>query len=392
MNIHESLKDEVSAILYNISNREGTVINRADENAENMPGWNDTGNLAIRRGRKTKIPGYKIDATTRYRINGARGRISRHLFLPLVFFLASASLPVKINAQNVGIGTASPAVRLHVISNVSSPARFDGGDNMFIGLYEAGIYRGYIGSYSGAAADVDFGTGAGNTTGNVQLTIQASPKFTLDNSGNVGIGNTNPPERLTIGSGNLMLQSSLLGVMLNASDRPLITRGWDAFSSGVYNGIGRWGLFMEPSRLTLGIPNLSGKAVEIAKYNTNSTRTTLMTVNDNGEVQRPPQGSSDLLPVCIGSVDVYGNILGGSGNFSVSKDLSSGQTLITVTGVTYIPTEYAVIATCFAGTPYGNNNKAFAEIRANAGKIEVVQYTDGGTQSNQAFSFVVYRL
>ena len=148
---------------------------------------------------------------------------------------------------------------------------------------------------------------------------------------------------------------------------------------------------MEPSRLTLGIPNLAGKAVEVASYEANSTRNTLMTIDKDGELHRPPQGGVDLLPICVGSVSTSGAILGGTGNFSVSKNLSSGQTLITLTGITFTTSQYAVIATCFAGAPE-NNNKAFPVVKENGGKIEIVQYTDGGSQSNQAFYFVVYRL
>lgn len=70
--------------------------------------------------------------------------------------------------------------------------------SLWWGLYEAGLYRGYIGSYSGKNEDVDFGTGGGNNVGSVHLTIAATPKLTVDSIGNVGIGTRFPRYRLQV--------------------------------------------------------------------------------------------------------------------------------------------------------------------------------------------------
>lgn len=72
------------------------------------------------------------------------------------------------------------------------------------------------------------------------------------------------------------------GVRLNSQDKPLITRGWDAFTSGGYNGLGRWGLFMEPSALTIGIPNIANKYFVVAKYNADSTKSDMLSVASSG--------------------------------------------------------------------------------------------------------------
>ncbi|NII25087.1 hypothetical protein HB364_08355 [Pseudoflavitalea sp. X16] len=90
-------------------------------------------------------------------------------------------------AQNVGIGITSPVCKLDVWSPESFVSRFSGPDGMYVIFTENGLYRGYIGSFSGNAEDVDFGTGAGNTTGKVHLTIQASPKLTVETDGNINI-------------------------------------------------------------------------------------------------------------------------------------------------------------------------------------------------------------
>lgn len=302
------------------------------------------------------------------------------------YFIFYVLLISQAIAQNVGIGTESPLNRLHVLGSSSTVLRLQstsaiGAEIVF---QTAAGTQGYMGAYDGTFNMYSFGTvpiilGTNNTD---RVVIAGS-------TGNIGIGNSlTPPERLTISSGNLLLSSSAKGIMLNAADRPFITRGFDEFTSGNYDGLGRWGMFMEPSRLVLGIPFVSGKAVEISKYLVSSARTTLLTIHSEaGEMRRPGTGNVDLLPICIGSVAVNGGIKGGSGNFSVSKDIASGLTEITVSGISYNANEYAVIATCYAD----NGVRAYPVIVADNGKIRVWQYNQDGTVSNQAFSFMVYR-
>src|SRR5436190_13202384 len=97
-----------------------------------------------------------------------------------------------LNNGNFGIGTNGPTAKLHVTSSSSNVANFDGASGMFLTLNEGGVYRGYLGSFSGNAPDVDFGTGNGNTLGNINLTIQGTPKVVIASTGNVGIGTLSP--------------------------------------------------------------------------------------------------------------------------------------------------------------------------------------------------------
>lgn len=115
---------------------------------------------------------------------------------------------IHYNVGNVGIGTNAPAARLDVKTTSNYVAQFNGTSPMYLGLFENSIYRGYWGSYSGAAEDVDFGTGSGNTVGKLHLTIQANPRLTIGASGNVGIGTTDPNHKLHINGGDLFVQSS----------------------------------------------------------------------------------------------------------------------------------------------------------------------------------------
>lgn len=119
----------------------------------------------------------------------------------LSFLLLLSSLIGK--AQNVGIGIPAPLCKLDVLSPDVLVARFAGAAGMYIALTENSIYRGYIGSYSGNAEDVDFGTGTGNTTGRVHLTIQGTPRLTVTATGSVDV--TNELTRSTkTGSANLL--------------------------------------------------------------------------------------------------------------------------------------------------------------------------------------------
>ena len=84
-------------------------------------------------------------------------------------------------------------------------------------------------------------------------------------------------------AGGVRVESGL-GIGLNADNRPLITRGYDPFTSGAYTGLGRWGLFMEPFRLAIGIADLPGRYFEVAKYATDGTSVSLLTLDQAGNL------------------------------------------------------------------------------------------------------------
>jgi hypothetical protein len=111
-------------------------------------------------------------------------------------------------SQNVGIGTTVPAAKLDVKSTSNYVGQFNGATPMYMGIFENDVYRGYWGSYSGADADVDFGTGSGNTTGKLHLTVQANPRLTIGADGNVGVGTTSPAYKMHVNGGDLFVQSS----------------------------------------------------------------------------------------------------------------------------------------------------------------------------------------
>jgi hypothetical protein len=102
--------------------------------------------------------------------------------------------------------------------------------------------------------------------------------------GNIGIGTSSPSESLHI-VGNLFIDDNDTtgkGIMLESADRPLITRGWDAFTSGNKNGIGRWGVYMESAELLIGSPgtDYSGGTVTIGGWLVDGTKQSNLTVNN----------------------------------------------------------------------------------------------------------------
>src|SRR5688572_19654234 len=110
------------------------------------------------------------------------------------------TMRIKGNGK-LGIGTNNPLSPLHVKTSYINPVIFDGGSSMYVTLAENGINRGYIGSYAGNAADVELGA-YGGTTGSVHLTTNNTPRLTVINNGNVGIGTTSPAQKLH-GAGNI---------------------------------------------------------------------------------------------------------------------------------------------------------------------------------------------
>jgi hypothetical protein len=105
------------------------------------------------------------------------------------------------NAQNVGIGTTTPAAPLHIVSSYINPLIIDGGNNMFVTLAKGGNNFGFLGSYSGNPNDMEIGTYLGNTTGSIILSTNNNPKLTVANNGNVGIGERNPGFPLNFADG-----------------------------------------------------------------------------------------------------------------------------------------------------------------------------------------------
>jgi hypothetical protein len=155
----------------------------------------------------TGLTVYDLTTKTIWTFDGIQWKVISNLWNGDYNAISSSTSPtgyvrIPSNASiigNLGIGTYTPEVKLEINSSINSHlAKFDGHSPMYMSLFEDDIFRGYWGSYSGNVEDVDFGTGSGNSTGKLHLTIQASPKLTIDAFGKVGIGLTNPSTPLHV--------------------------------------------------------------------------------------------------------------------------------------------------------------------------------------------------
>jgi len=183
--------------------------------------------------------------------------------------------------------------------------------------------------------------------------LTTSNTVILGNNANVGIGTPNPGQKLDVAgnanvSGNAYVNGAL-GVVLNQQNQPLITRGWDAFTSGNYQGAGRWGLFMESGTLTFGVPAAAGKNFQWVTYDaTSAINTNLMFLNQSGQLGIGTTGPATTLDVrtadasaaiTVGKTDASaGALYFGNPNHGLKRNYNGGNDvgLFTTSGTLYL--------------------------------------------------------
>jgi hypothetical protein len=136
--------------------------------------------------------------------------------------------PLTVSTNVVGIGTAAPASKLHVVSAPSDPPprlqSTPGGTGSFAAgwdFYSGGVGKGYVGvpdagAGFGAGELLLFG-GPGTTT---SLWAGAGRTVTLDTNGNVGIGTAAPGAKLDV-AGEVQIQTDSNPVHFTS-----VWRGW----------------------------------------------------------------------------------------------------------------------------------------------------------------------
>lgn len=109
---------------------------------------------------------------------------------------------------NVGIGTTSPSSKLHIYDNVNSSLSlrlhnastgtgaatklyFDGSNLAGIAVFGS--------SYSGSENVMRIFNNRNSPYGTIDFVLSGSKKMVIDNTGNVGIGTTNPLSKLSVG-------------------------------------------------------------------------------------------------------------------------------------------------------------------------------------------------
>ncbi len=115
-------------------------------------------------------------------------------FIPFIF----AFIATKTSAQNVGIGTSTPEVRLHITDSTSGVAQAIKlqGNNPFIGFYSLGnAYKGYLWENGNG---MELGT-ANSGAVTIAPAFNTSAYFLAN--GNVGIGTATPNAKLEVNGG-----------------------------------------------------------------------------------------------------------------------------------------------------------------------------------------------
>lgn len=114
-------------------------------------------------------------------------------------FLASCAL-VKVSAQT-GIGTTTPAVKLHVKSN-GSILRLEGSDHAYMEFYPQGSSTryGYIGYPNASTTQLTFMNQF--STGLMAFGTNGTNKMFLNSDGKLGLGTSTPGTSLHIENGN----------------------------------------------------------------------------------------------------------------------------------------------------------------------------------------------
>jgi hypothetical protein len=271
-------------------------------------------------------------------------------------------------AQNVGIGTNTPAAKLEVKSASNYVLQLNGAAPMYSGLFENDVYRGYFGSYSGAAEDVDFGTGAGNTTGKLHLTIQSVPKLTVDAMGNVGIG-TMAPEyslhvRTTSGEASAGIQAAgtasqaLLNLSIdNRSDgNALLLLKYRGSVAGTFAGIPRANLSVIAADAGAGGLLISTNQASPVYFATNVTER--MRITDNGSVGIGVKNPTGILEVDAGPASETSIRLKNAADIGIRQWFMMGNDLSSALVI-------ARFGTFFGGTLLGQSNQNLSAIYTN---------------------------
>jgi hypothetical protein len=106
----------------------------------------------------------------------------------------------------------------------------------------------------------------------------------------------------------------------------------------------------------------------------------------DGELNHTSTGSANLIPIAYGSIAADDTILGGTGNFTASRDVGTNIYTITVTGITLSQTN--TIASVIVNT----TNFRSVNITYSAGNMLVHIFLISGTKVASPFQFVIHKL
>ena len=212
--------------------------------------------------------------------------------------------------------------------------------------------------------------------------------------GFVGIGLSTPTRDLvlnSLGSPDILIQQSVFtgntstdGFMLGTNTN-FEGEIWNFESAGIRFGTNNLESMRILSNGNVGIGDSSpGEKLEVTG-NIKASGNILLTT---GEVNRTTTGAANMVPIAYGNVAANGSILGGTGNFTVSKlPDTNGIYNITVSGESITSTAIYF----FSAVPLSANPQ-FATAYPFSGVLRVETFEVGGSNQDGIFSFVIYKL
>lgn len=167
-------------------------------------------------------------------------------------------------SQNIGIGTATPQSKLHIISDGSEVIRLDATNQPYLSLYQSGVYKGYF--WNGPNS-IEVGSAPGSNLP-VTLAPDGLQRLIVTPQGNVGIGIMNPNAPLCFSNSNgkkiTLFSGSTGDAGMGTSDNRLFISS-DNLNSDIAFGYDQSNTFIEKitmkgdGRLGIGTSNPSEK-------------------------------------------------------------------------------------------------------------------------------------
>ncbi|MES2795330.1 MAG: hypothetical protein V4683_05155 [Bacteroidota bacterium] len=214
-------------------------------------------------------------------------------------------------------------------------------------------------------------------------------------TGFVGIGSPTPTRNLVLNSADgpdiLIQQSAFSGNTANdgfmlGTNTNLDGEIWNFESADIKFGASNIERMRITSSGNVGINNEA--PTEKLDVNGNINVSLNILLSGTSEVNRTSTGAANMIPIAYGNVSAAGGILGGTGNFTVSKvPATNGIYEITVTGEAInSTTNYIFSAVSLSANPQFSTTYPFS------GVLRVETFEIGGSNQDGTFSFVIYKL
>ncbi len=211
--------------------------------------------------------------------------------------------------------------------------------------------------------------------------------------GFVGIGITTPTRDLVINSSftpDILIQQSVFTGNTSTDGFMLGTNGffdgeiWNFEDAGIRFGTSN---FERMKILANGNVGINQEApTEKLDVNGNITVSSNIFLSSTSEVNRTSTGAANMVPIVYGNVAAAGGILGGTGNFTVSRT-AAGNYEIAVNGETIVGT-----ANYFFSVVPLSPNPQYATANSFNNNLKIEIFDINGVNQDGIFSFFVYKL